>query len=101
MPPVLREWKALLAKARAAMAPRRAELPSGVVHGDLHFWNVLYAGHLPVAIVDLDFLRRGYLLTDLAYQSIWLEAWDRDRGGQWRASSTGTSRVTNKAAGSL
>ena len=63
---------------------RRGLLPQGVVHGDRHFWNVLYTRHQPVAIVDLDFLQRGYLIADLAYASVWLSFWDRDRGGPWR-----------------
>ena len=58
-------------------------MPRGVVHGDLHFWNVLYREDDPVAIIDLDFLQRGVLLHDLAYPFIWLSAWEKDRGGAW------------------
>jgi Ser/Thr protein kinase RdoA (MazF antagonist) len=73
----------MLVKAQAFLEPRRSSLPQGVVHGDLHFWNVLYSGQQAVAIVDLDFLQRGYLIADLAFESEWLIAWERDRGGPW------------------
>jgi Ser/Thr protein kinase RdoA (MazF antagonist) len=55
----------------------------GVVHGDMHFWNVLYKDKQPVAIIDLDFLQRGILIHDLAYAYIWLAAWESRRGGAW------------------
>lgn len=58
-------------------------LPVGVVHGDMHFWNVLYAKDKPVAIIDFDFLQRGILLCDIAYACIWLTGWERERGGEW------------------
>ena len=54
-------------------------LPTGVVHGDMHFWNVLYAQGNPVAIIDFDFLQRGILLYDLAYANIWLSTWEQER----------------------
>jgi Ser/Thr protein kinase RdoA (MazF antagonist) len=56
----------------------------GVVHGDIHFWNVLYTDKQPVAIIDLDFLQRGFLIHDLAYAYIWLEAWEKRLGGVWK-----------------
>jgi Ser/Thr protein kinase RdoA (MazF antagonist) len=49
----------------------------------MHFWNVLYAKGKPVAIIDLDFLQRGVLISDLAYACIWLDAWEDERAGQW------------------
>jgi Ser/Thr protein kinase RdoA (MazF antagonist) len=85
------EWRPELAQAEALLATTQERLgkmlpvlPHGVVHGDMHFWNVLYVRHEPVAIVDLDFLQRGYLLADVAYACVWLTFWDRDRGGLWR-----------------
>ena len=58
-------------------------LPKGVVHGDMHPFNVLYEGKWPVAIADIDFLQRGVLLYDIAYTHIWLTG-SRDRGIEWR-----------------
>ena len=77
------EARELLRKPRKVIADHHGLLERGVVHGDMHFWNVLYSGQQPVAIVDLDFLQQGYLIADLAYASIWLNAWDRDRKGDW------------------
>lgn len=57
-------------------------LPVGVVHGDMHFWNVLYDKGDPIAIIDFDFLQWGILLYDLAYASIWLSTWEREKGFQ-------------------
>ena len=57
-------------------------LPISVVHGDMHFWNVLYDKGDPVAIIDFDFLQRGILLYDLAYASIWLSTWEEEKGFQ-------------------
>lgn len=73
----------LIGEAQRRLAARRDDLPVGVVHGDMHFWNVLYSDGMPVGIVDLDFLQRGLLLGDLAYAHTWLTAWQRDRGGEW------------------
>ena len=73
-----------LAEVQGILQPRLPGLPHGVVHGDMHFWNVLYAGERPVAIIDLDFLQSGPLLYDIAYASIWLTAWERDRAGEWQ-----------------
>ena len=80
----LQEAEDLLVRAREFLAPRESFLPRGVVHGDLHFWNVLYRQDRAVAIIDLDFLQQGYLLADLGYASIWLLAWQRERDGVWR-----------------
>ena len=77
------EASELLRKPRETIIAHHDLLRRGVVHGDMHFWNVLYSGQQPVAIVDLDFLQQGYLIADLAYASIWLDAWDRDRKGDW------------------
>ena len=73
----------LLAQCRDFLKPHRKDLTSGVVHGDMHFWNVLYLGGKPVAIIDLDFLQCGYLIADIAYACIWLDAWEHERGGEW------------------
>jgi len=72
-------WNTVAAKMES-FAPH---LPKGVVHGDMHFWNVLYIANQPVAIIDLDFLQSGALIFDLAYASIWLSAWDREHDA-WR-----------------
>ena len=74
----------LLRRAERGVYERADPLPVGVVHGDMHFWNVMYSNGMPVAIMDLDFLQKGILLFDLAYASIWLEAWERDRGAPWK-----------------
>lgn len=60
-----------------------SDLPVGVVHGDMHFWNVLYRAGEPAAIIDFDFLQKGVLALDLAYAGIWLTTWERERGGPW------------------
>ena len=82
--PELSAAEALLATTQEHLGAMRPLLPHGIVHGDMHFWNVLYVRHEPVAVVDLDFLQRGYLIADIAYASVWLTAWDRDRDGLWR-----------------
>lgn len=73
---------AAVQRIRQAVAPFVEALPVGVVHGDMHFWNVLYRDDQPVAVIDLDFLQRGVLLHDLAYASHWLTEWSK-RGGPW------------------
>ena len=80
---LLQQAEELLTQSRYFLKPHRKYLTSGVVHGDMHFWNVLYSGGRPVAIIDLDFLQRGYLIADIAYASIWLDAWEHMRGGEW------------------
>jgi Ser/Thr protein kinase RdoA (MazF antagonist) len=73
----------LLKQSQHFIEPYRKSLISGVVHGDMHFWNVLYSEGNPVAIIDLDFLQRGYLIADIAYACIWLDAWESERGAEW------------------
>jgi len=80
---LLPQAEKLLTQCSNFLKPRRKYLTSGVVHGDMHFWNVLYSGGKPVAIIDLDFLQRGYLIADIAYASIWLDAWEQRLGGEW------------------
>ena len=80
--PMLKRAERLEELVRVGVRPLANGLPEGVVHGDMHFWNVLYCGDSPVAIVDLDFLQRGVLIHDLAYAYIWLNAWE-DKGGVW------------------
>jgi len=46
----------------------------------MHFWNVLYTGDVPVAVIDFDFLQCGFLLFDLAYAFLWLSPWERSAG---------------------
>ncbi len=43
------------------------EIPWTVVHGDYHFWNLLYRGDQVVAVVDYDFMQERERLFDLAY----------------------------------
>ena len=73
----------LLLKAIDVVGSREGDLPVGVVHGDMHFWNVLYADGMPVGIIDFDFLQRGFLIFDVAYACLWLYPWERDRGDAW------------------
>ena len=79
---VMHRVDAVTERVRDVVAPHLEGLPVGVVHGDMHFWNVLYSGGQPIAIIDLDFLQRGILLHDLAYASYWLTEWTK-RGGVW------------------
>jgi Ser/Thr protein kinase RdoA (MazF antagonist) len=74
----------LFKQSERMLQPYQEKLTSGVVHGDMHFWNVLYAKGEPVAIIDLDFLQQGILISDIAYACIWLDAWESERGGEWR-----------------
>jgi len=81
---LLPQAEKLLTQCRNFLKPRRKYFTSGVVHGDMHFWNVLYdSDGKPVAIIDLDFLQHGYLIADIAYASIWLDAWEHRLGGEW------------------
>jgi len=80
---VLARVERLIDKIAACTSGHLEGLVTGVVHGDMHFWNVLYRNSHPVAIIDLDFLQRGILIHDLAYAYIWLAAWERRLGGEW------------------
>lgn len=80
--PFLQRAEELLIKSRDFLKSYDKELTLGVVHGDMHFWNVLYSEGNPVGIIDLDFLQRGYLIADIAYACIWLNAWEH-HGGEW------------------
>ena len=42
-------------------------LPWMTVHGDYHFWNVLYRGDEIAAVVDYDFIQERERLFDIAY----------------------------------
>lgn len=42
-------------------------LPWMMVHGDYHFWNILYRADQIVAVVDYDFVQERERLFDLAY----------------------------------
>ena len=42
-------------------------LPWMTVHGDYHFWNVLYRGDEIAAVVDFDFIQERERLFDIAY----------------------------------
>ena len=42
-------------------------LPWLIVHGDYHFWNILYKGNEIVGVVDYDFLQERERLFDIAY----------------------------------
>lgn len=43
------------------------QLPWGIVHGDYHFWNLLYRADQVVGVVDFDFLQERERLFDIAY----------------------------------
>lgn len=80
---LMRRVRHLYEKSEAALEGIWDGCRTGVVHGDMHFWNVLYSGGRPVGIIDFDFLQRGILAYDLAYADIWLDAWERERPA-WR-----------------
>lgn len=42
-------------------------LPWMLVHGDYHFWNILYRGDSIVSVVDFDFMQERERLFDIAY----------------------------------
>ncbi len=65
---------AVLRRARKAVEPLLANysriigtLPWMTVHGDYHFWNVLYRGDEIAAVVDYDFVQERERLFDIAY----------------------------------
>jgi Ser/Thr protein kinase RdoA (MazF antagonist) len=71
---VLEEALEILQRAEDAVEPLIAdherligELPWLTVHGDFHFWNVLYRGDEIAAVIDYDFIQRRERLFDLAY----------------------------------
>ncbi|MBV9659164.1 MAG: phosphotransferase [Verrucomicrobia bacterium] len=64
----------ILRRARAALEPLLkdypriiGQLPWMTVHGDFHFWNVLYNGDEIAAVVDYDFMQERERLFDIAY----------------------------------
>ena len=42
-------------------------LPWMTVHGDFHFWNVLYRADQIAAVVDFDFVQERERIFDIAY----------------------------------
>ncbi len=71
---VLEETLAVLRRARQAVEPLMhnysriiGQLPWMTVHGDYHFWNVLYRGDEIAAVVDYDFVQERERLFDIAY----------------------------------
>ena len=42
-------------------------LPWMTVHGDFHFWNVLYRADQIAAVVDYDFVQERERIFDIAY----------------------------------
>ena len=61
-------------RARAVLAPMLRDypriignLPWMTVHGDFHFWNVLYRADQIAAVVDYDFVQERERLFDIAY----------------------------------
>ena len=90
------EAAGLLDQAEAFLQPRRPNLRRGVVHGDPHFWNVLYIQHEPIAMIDLDCLQQGYLIADVAYASIWLTFWQRTRRRMARHSGPLSGRLRRR-----
>ncbi len=66
--------RGVLAEVREAIVPLLDEyervlgnLPWMFVHGDFHFWNLLYRSDDVVGIVDFDFLQERERLFDVAY----------------------------------
>jgi len=70
-------------ETKRKMTPMLDALPVGVVHGDIHFWNVLYTKGMPSAVIDLDFLQQGALIFDVAYACGWLAHWEQNFGPEW------------------
>lgn len=66
--------RGVLAEAREAIIPlldnyerTLGNLPWMLVHGDFHFWNLLFRSDDVVGIVDFDFLQERERLFDIAY----------------------------------
>lgn len=64
----------VVCRARALVEPLLKDyhrhvgrLPWMTVHGDYHFWNVLYRGDEIAAVVDFDFIQERERLFDIAY----------------------------------
>jgi len=64
----------LLQKAKALLEPLMPDyertvgrLPWMMVHGDFHFWNILYRADHIAAVVDYDFVQERERIFDLAY----------------------------------
>lgn len=72
--PQAEEALAIVRKAREALEPLLGDyariignLPWVTVHGDYHFWNVLYRADQIAAVVDFDFVQERERLFDIAY----------------------------------
>ena len=72
--PRIEEAIAICGRARQALKPMIHDysrlignLPWMTVHGDFHFWNVLYRADQIAAVVDFDFIQERERLFDIAY----------------------------------
>ncbi|MCR8632896.1 phosphotransferase [Paenibacillus radicis (ex Xue et al. 2023)] len=46
------------------------DLPTGIIHGDWHFWNQLYKSDEVYCVMDFDFIQQGKRVHDIAY-ALW------------------------------
>ncbi len=72
--PGAEEARSVLVRAREALEPMAenydrvvGNLPWLTVHGDYHFWNILYKADQITAVVDYDFMQERERLFDIAY----------------------------------
>ncbi len=72
--PQAQEALGIVRRAREALEPLMNEyariigsLPWTIIHGDYHFWNVLYRADHIEAVVDFDFAQERERLFDIAY----------------------------------
>ncbi len=72
--PQAEEALSIVRQAREALEPLLGDyartignLPWVTVHGDFHFWNVLYRADQIAAVVDFDFVQQRERLFDIAY----------------------------------
>ncbi len=64
---IVREAKEALLPLVDGYNQRIGQLPWLTVHGDYHFWNILYRGDGIAGVVDYDFLQERERLFDIAY----------------------------------
>ncbi len=72
--PRIEEALSVCRRARQALEPMLRDysrligsLPWMTVHGDFHFWNVLYRADQIAAVVDFDFIQERERIFDIAY----------------------------------
>ena len=64
---IVRQARALVEPLLKDYHRNVGRLPWITVHGDYHFWNVLYRGDEIAAVVDFDFIQERERLFDIAY----------------------------------